>query len=150
MTLTPLWCDRQGHKDQSARWSRPAEAVLGCGSSPPRCFQTVWGWGMFLPLSSAGSSWGFELWFMGTTTLLLLFLEFWVQLRGWRGSAPPDRGVRGPEWSKAGVGAIFHSDKINSSLKGAKSRQRSSFCSKAYPGPQRSKETFLKSDRPSF
>lgn len=71
-------------------------------------------------------------------------------VEGVEGFGPPDQGVRGPEWSKAGVGAIFHSDKINSSLKGAKSRQRSSFCSKAYPGPQRSKETFLKSDRPSF
>lgn len=42
-------------------------------------------------------------------------------------------GVRGPEWAEAGVGAIFHSDKINSSLKGGKSRQ-SWFCSEAYLG----------------
>ena len=50
------------------------------------------------------------------------------------------RGASGVQGQ--GRSHILHSDKINLPLKGGKSRQRSSFCSKAYPGPQRSKGSF--------
>lgn len=62
---------------------------------------------------------------------------------GW-GSAK--EGVRGTEWSEAGVGAIFHSDKINSALKGGEGGQRK--LGQAYLGLQRSKGASSRSDRP--
>lgn len=40
----------------------------------------------------------------------------------WRGSAK--EGFRGTVWSEAGVGVIFHSDKINSAPKGGEGGQR--------------------------
>lgn len=65
MTLTPLRCDRRGHKDQSARWARPAVAVLDVEVLLHAALKQSWGvrggGGVVLPLSSAGSGWGFEL-----------------------------------------------------------------------------------------
>lgn len=81
---------------------------------------------------------------MGTRTLLLLFLEFWVLLMGVgvRGGGSAKEGVTGTEWSEAGVGAIFHSDKINSALKGGEGRTKKA--GQAYLGLQRSKGGLLK------
>lgn len=47
MTLTPLRCDRQGHKDQSARWARPAVAVLDVEVLLHAALKQSWGvWGV--------------------------------------------------------------------------------------------------------
>lgn len=133
---------------------RPAEAAARMWKFSSTLFKTVWG-------GRAGVGWGspsvlrrewlgFELGFMGARTLLLLFLELWVLLMGVGvgGGGSAKEGVRGTEWSEAGVGAIFHSDKINSALKGGEGGQRK--LGQAYLGLQRSKGASSRSDRPCF
>lgn len=117
MTLTPLWCDRRGHKDQSAQWVRQSETCWSSGkmerkllsSATTCCIKQTGEWGVagggqgkgrgwcfsLGALQGAAGEWNCDLWKPE------LCCNFSWNLGLFWGGRGDEEGVRGQEWSEA-------------------------------------------------